>query len=211
MGGIAARESVDAFATAMAQLDELMQDSDDDTSAAPRPVASPMYHSSKKQRIEDDGTWQFHCVGLEMQRPWSQMVLMGTKRIETRRYPLPPALLGRELLLLESQEAAAQVSSLPDLVPEGDPLVQAIGTVTFSACITYATFEEWLADEPRHCVTADSHFAWAADQKIFGWVVDKVAAYEVPSPAPALQRRYRSLFQVRSDPWEDSLNASSVG
>merc|ERR1712107_572420 len=121
--------------------------------------------------------WQFHCVGLEIQRPWSRMVLLGTKVVETRRYPLPPALIGRELLLLETQEAAARVSSLPDRVPEGDPLVQAIGTVTFSACIAYTTMEEWTADEPRHCVPADSNFAWATNQEIFGWVIAKVAAY----------------------------------
>lgn len=197
--GLAARKAAAEFAASMAELDALMEDSDDEPlrakAEAPKASADELLESNL-ERLERETAWQFRRVGLELQRPWASLVLDGTKTVETRSYPLPAALLGRPVAVLETQEGTAGSSALPDEVPADDPSVRLLGTVTFSSNLAYASHEEWLADFPRHRVPADSPYAWTKDRVVFGWVVGAAQPNAQPSGAPSLSRRLRSLFEL---------------
>lgn len=191
--GIAARESVTAFAAAIAELDALIVDSDDEQSAEAAPKDLVAEHL---RRLEQETAWQDGPVGLEVQRPWSQMILTGTKSVETRTYPLPATLVGRAIYVLETEENLAGTSCLADRVDAGDPSVQLVGTVTFGSCVAYASKDEWLADEARHCVPPDSSYGWSRERIIYGWRVASFTRHERPHPCPMLERRQRSLFEM---------------
>jgi len=206
--GHAAREAVAAFAAKAAELDMLLaNDSDDEVSTtqievpknvAPRPDAAELL-ARRLELLASETSWQLRTVGLEVQRPWSRYLLSGAKTIETRRYSLPVILIGREIVLLETAEATAGISALPDEVPAGDQAVQLVGTLTFGSCFEYTTSESWSADQCRHGVAQDSPYAWTKEQTIFGWAVQATVQYEQPQSTPALRRRMRSLFEVCSD------------
>ena len=69
---------------------------------------------------------------LEVQAPYSAHILAGRKTVETRAYPLPEALLGRPVLLVESAAGRDAVSGVPDAVPEAYPGLVTVGEVQFS-------------------------------------------------------------------------------
>ena len=137
-------------------------------------------------------------VGLEVQQPWAQMILSGEKTAETRAYPLPAALIGRTIYIVESLPGVARQSSLPDQVVAGHTSLRICGTVTFHASEQYPSRAEWLADEPRHRVPADSPYAMQTDCRtpVYAWRVERVAAFETALPVPAMQRVMRSLFEL---------------
>lgn len=197
--GLAAKESVAAFAAKMAELDALLEDSDAEPPApelaAPQPGQEERVETNLA-RLESETAWESRNVGLEVQKPYSRLLLSGAKTVETRGYPLPAALLGRQLSLLETQEGAAGTSALGNQVAAEDPAVRVAGTVTFGSCFAYASHSEWLADETRHLVPPDSPYAWTKDRVVFAWVVESVALHELPTAAPALSRRMRSFFEM---------------
>eukprot|EP00931_Biecheleriopsis_adriatica_P110118 TRINITY_DN84398_c0_g1_i1.p1 TRINITY_DN84398_c0_g1~~TRINITY_DN84398_c0_g1_i1.p1 ORF type:complete len:265 (-),score=38.76 TRINITY_DN84398_c0_g1_i1:65-760(-) len=197
--GMAARESMAEFANKLAELDALLQDSDDESCVARRRAAP-----------EPESLWQLRKVGLEIQTPWSRMLLSGSKTIETRRYPLPAALLGRPISVLETDEGQARISGLPDEVPAGDAAVRLAGTVTFGSCVEYSSLAEWLRDECRHCVPSDSPYAWTSDQVVFGWVVEAAAPFDKPGQAPVLRRRHRSLFELEPEDFDDDSHTTQL-
>jgi hypothetical protein len=137
-------------------------------------------------------------VGLEVQQPFSQLLLAGTKTIETRAYSLPAALLGRPITLIETPQGVARQSSLGNA--DSKPDAKVIGTITFSECFAYTVPEQWQTDEARHCVLPSSAYAWNGESPIFGWVVDPasdaIVASPCPQPAPPIRRIFRSLFEV---------------
>jgi len=137
-------------------------------------------------------------LGLEVQQPWAQMLLSGQKTVETRAYPLPAALIGRPLYVVESGSGVARKSSLPDQVPAGHASLRICGTATFKASDEYPSRAAWLADEAEHCVPADSPYAMQDDHTnpVYAWRVEAVVALETPLPVPAMRRVMRSLFEL---------------
>ena len=144
-------------------------------------------------------------VGLEVQAPWSELLLRGSKSVETRRYPLPAELLGVPLALIGTAQGKAGVSALPDHVPAGESRL--LGLVTFGEQWRYSTREQWRADEPRHAVPQGSAYDWveeppgqqdaaAAGSDRWGWCVQSVRPFASPLPAPPLARQARSLFAL---------------
>jgi len=126
------------------------------------------------------------------------MLLSGQKTVETRAYPLPAALIGRPLYVVESGSGVARKSSLPDQVPAGHASLRICGTATFKASDEYPSRAAWLADEAEHCVPADSPYAMQDDHTnpVYAWRVEAVVALETPLPVPAMRRVMRSLFEL---------------
>jgi hypothetical protein len=119
-------------------------------------------------------------VGLEVQAPWSEKLLDGSKTVETRkcappaelrlrnahalrpavlasrlcsrhhRYALPNELVGKPVALIGTAKGEAGVSALADAVPAGG--AQLLGEVTFGECFRYASRAQWREDESRHGV-----------------------------------------------------------
>ena len=135
-------------------------------------------------------------MGLECQAPFAGLILKGTKSIETRAYRLPPQLLGRPLLLIETEEGAPGVTALPNVVPAGWAGARVKGTVVFGACIEYSSREKWDADADRHLVPSGSPYDFVEGGVKFGWVVERVERLAASQPVPEMRRRLRSLFAI---------------
>jgi len=113
-------------------------------------------------------------IGLNIQAPWSTLLINGQKTVETRSYRLPVRLEGVELALIETPGKSTKFKS------------RIIGTITFSSCIQYYSKEQWEADNDRHKVdTNDQTYCWKDDKPKFGWVIKSVKRFENPVDPPA--------------------------
>ena len=138
------------------------------------------------------------AVGLEVQAPWADAILRGEKAVETRSYPLPDALLGRPLWMLESVSGAACVSSIPDLVPAGDSRMRVTGAFKVVRQYRYESAAVFAAEEPRHLVSPTNPYAWRENRRLWAWVVEPITPKVDVSTAslPVCRRRLRSLFEL---------------
>ncbi len=81
---------------------------------------------------------------LEIQPPYGTLILNQQKSIETRRYPLPEALVDKEITLIEQNSPGIDgVSSLKDIITAHQSDVNAVGIATFSESFRYTTAEQW--------------------------------------------------------------------
>jgi len=108
--------------------------------------------------------------GLELQEPFSELVLNGKKTIETRSYELPSSLLYRHILIIESKNGDAGVGLSNvcknnmnlhyDKEEENQEYPRIVGSVVFGSCFEYHTERMWAEDEEKTCVPFDSFYAW---------------------------------------------------
>jgi hypothetical protein len=117
---------------------------------------------------------QICLPGLNIQAPWSSLILEGKKLVETRSYPIPTKYKNVELAIIET--------------PGPDRLVERahiIGVVVFSGSIAYESFDEWSSDYKRHLVEpTNTRFRFVEGKQKFGWVVARVEAFSGSVPAP---------------------------
>ena len=110
-------------------------------------------------------------TGLNIQIPWSQLLINGDKSVETRSYPLPEKYEGVELALIETPGKYGQFKS------------RIIGTITFSHSFLYGTKQDWLNDYNRHKVEEqDELFGWNLVKSKYGWVVSDINKFDEPIP-----------------------------
>ena len=110
--------------------------------------------------------------GLNIQYPWSKMIIDGKKTVETRSYPLPKKYEGEELALIETPGKAGNFKS------------RIIGTVTFSHSFKYPNETCWKEDQCRHLVGLASEFGWNENKDKYGWVICAVHKFDEPVEAP---------------------------
>ena len=111
-------------------------------------------------------------IGLNIQAPWSVLLINGQKTVETRSYRLPQRLEGVELAIIETPGKSAKFKS------------RIIGTITFSSCVQYASKEQWQSDQSRHRVDIDDKtYSWN-DKPKFGWIVQSVKKFKNPVDPP---------------------------
>jgi len=112
-------------------------------------------------------------TGINIQFPWSQLLIDGEKCVETRSYPLPEKYEGEELALIETPGKS------------GDFKARIIGTITFSHSFKYPDKNAWMDDYARHLVDKDNeNFGWKEDKDKYGWVVSDVNKFEELQQAP---------------------------
>jgi hypothetical protein len=112
-------------------------------------------------------------TGLNVQTPWSFLLINGDKSVETRSYPLPKRYEGVELALIETPGKYGRFKS------------RIIGTITFSHSFQYPDKQVWEADYNRHKVKEDDEFyGWNPDKNKYGWVVSNITKFDQPIPAP---------------------------
>lgn len=108
-------------------------------------------------------------TGVNIQTPWSSMLINGVKTIETRSYPLPKKYEGVELILIETPGKTSDFKS------------RAIGTIVFSHSIEYPDQKSWQNDFFKHKVSGnDKNFGWKPSKKKYGWIVSQVKKFEQP-------------------------------
>eukprot|EP00532_Pseudo-nitzschia_australis_P010831 CAMPEP_0168237480 /NCGR_PEP_ID=MMETSP0140_2-20121125/20245_1 /TAXON_ID=44445 /ORGANISM="Pseudo-nitzschia australis, Strain 10249 10 AB" /LENGTH=378 /DNA_ID=CAMNT_0008171189 /DNA_START=604 /DNA_END=1740 /DNA_ORIENTATION=+ len=146
-----------------------------------------------------------NIFGLELQHPWAGAVVDGKKLIETRSYTLPPSLIGKKIMIVESTSGEAGISTLGNCVSlsghEG-ARIKVIGWCIFSSVKTYTTGKDFRAEEKLHLVTPDSGYGWkdGVTQKVYSWIIGNYHRYNESSSDVDLNfsgvRRFRSLFQL---------------
>jgi len=108
-------------------------------------------------------------TGLNIQSPWSTLLINGEKSVETRSYRLPKKYEGIPLALIETPGKNGKFKS------------RIIGEITFSHSFLYVTKNEWVSDYNRHKVNEDDkNFGWNPLVSKYGWVVSNITKYEQP-------------------------------
>ncbi len=106
-------------------------------------------------------------AGLNVQIPWSTLLINGCKSVETRSYPLPEKYEGVELYLVETPGKYGRFKA------------RAIGTITFSHSFKYPDKQSWIDDYNRHKVEEGDEFCdWNENKLKYGWVVCSVNKFE---------------------------------
>ena len=112
-------------------------------------------------------------TGLNIQIPWSFLLINGDKSVETRSYPLPKKYEGVELALIETPGKYGKFKS------------RIIGTITFSHCFEYPNKRSWIDDYNRHKVEeGDEFYSWKDDKSKYGWVVSDIKKFDESIQAP---------------------------
>jgi hypothetical protein len=110
-------------------------------------------------------------TGLNIQIPWSTLLINGDKSVETRSYHLPEKYVGVELALIETPGKYGQFKS------------RIIGTITFSHSFQYPDKQSWIDDYNRHKVEElDEFYSWNPDKPRYGWVVSNIEKFDEPIP-----------------------------
>jgi hypothetical protein len=108
-------------------------------------------------------------TGLNIQAPWSSLLINGLKTVETRSYRLPLKYEGVELYLVETPGKLGKFKA------------RVIGTITFSHSFKYSNQKAWQDDHNRHCVEInDPVYSWKENKPKYGWIVSKVKKFKNP-------------------------------
>lgn len=108
-------------------------------------------------------------TGINIQTPWSELLINAIKSVETRSYPLPDKYAGEELALIETPGRYGRFKA------------RIIGTIIFSHSFKYPHQKAWQDDHNRHCVAVDDPiYNWKDDKPKYGWVVSKVTKFDKP-------------------------------
>lgn len=110
-------------------------------------------------------------TGLNVQSPWSSLLIKGVKNVETRSYPLPKKYEGVPLALIETPGGKKFKSRI-------------IGTITFSHCFKYKNEKSWKDDYNRHLVRPDDIYGWNENKPKYGWVVSNTVMFDHPLDPP---------------------------
>jgi hypothetical protein len=134
-------------------------------------------------------------TGLNIQAPWSTLLINGQKSVETRSYRLPTRLEGVELALIETPGKSAKFKS------------RIIGTITFSRSFQYKEKISWILDYDRHKVDMnDKLYGWKSDKLKFGWIVKSIKKFENPVDPPAK----RGIIYAKDCLMENNYDLSTI-
>ena len=137
---------------------------------------------------------------LEVQFPYSRLILNGKKSIETRSYPLPDDLRGTRIFLLESLPGEDGVSRLGDNIAGSQEGLSLVGEIFISKFKEYVSENEWGSDRGEHMVPKESIYEWAPTEsgRRYGWIIERVVPYEIALPVPTMRRRLEILHPILS-------------
>jgi FTO catalytic domain/FTO C-terminal domain len=151
--------------------------------------------------------WSRHVFALEMQLPWSEALLNGTKTVEVRRYSLPTPLINSRIWILQSPSGTAGKSAVPDVVCLKDnvsPFARIVGWCSFREIKEYKSRSSFKADVHLHGVSDGSGYGWSdgddlGTTRLFGWIVGSMGGMVTQGETIKFSRavrRFRSLYQV---------------
>jgi hypothetical protein len=112
--------------------------------------------------------------GINIQAPWSGLILSGRKTVETRSYPLPDRHKGKRLAIIETPGKDKSAGK-----------AKIIGIVVFSHSFRYEYRKQWFDDIGRHLVKPnDSMYKFESNKPKYGWVVKSVVSLKAVVPPP---------------------------
>ena len=127
--------------------------------------------------------------GLNIQWPFSQLMLRGTKTQEVRRYDLGHRKIctaNEETWIVETR--GLHVKAATDSICNGLDVAsrphaaQIIGTVTFASSCPYAGKRKFRATWDTHRIVKNSTHDWNGKGVLYGWQVGTVRALKFPIP-----------------------------
>ena len=126
--------------------------------------------------------------GVNVQYPWSPLILAGVKAVEVRKYPLgryPSFIAGQVLFLIETPgqgftqdaDCAIDVGAPPEKA-------RVIGVVRISGCFQFVDLAEFDLFRDQTRITSGGRYDWLrlGDGPVSGWVVGNTKEAE-PTPA----------------------------
>ena len=150
--------------------------------------------------------------GINIQYPFSRLILSGVKTVEVRTYRLGDRNLGgvnEDLFLIETPGSRNLKGALLDRrYPIGLPpsVAQVIGIVRFSSSEQYANkptskyqwhMPSWSKHRSKHRIKEGGHYDWNRKDAMYAWHVDNVQPFSEPVPAGEKglwgYRRHRTL------------------
>lgn len=109
---------------------------------------------------------------INIQYPFSRLIVEGRKRIETRNYDIPPQYLNKDLFLIETPG------------PRGNFRSRIIGIIKFTKSFKYESLTQYSKDYRNHLVDKTSPFYWMGKGDKYGWRVVVIEAFPAPKTAP---------------------------
>jgi hypothetical protein len=124
--------------------------------------------------------------GVNIQCPWSELLVSGKKLIETRSYPLPEKYKDKYLALIETPGQS------------GDFSARIIALIKFDYSFQYRNYQHWLSDQKLHLVSKDDKlFKYSENKAKWGWRVSGVKQLSHPASPPRKKGiRFTTLCRV---------------
>lgn len=106
--------------------------------------------------------------GINIQWPWSELILRGLKTIETRRYRIPEKHIGSPLVLIETPGPRGKTEA-------GFSKARAIAIITFSGCYLYPSKRSWENEFSKHRVPEDDLlYGFKPNEDKWAWIISSV-------------------------------------
>ena len=140
--------------------------------------------------------------GINIQWPWSELLLSGAKTVETRSYRLPERLHGVEIAVIETPGKRGKEDA-------GIVRARIIGTIVFSKSYRYSSKNHWKREYEKHRVPQDdSLYGYKSDKDKWAWIVESFKKLDRPAPPPAK----RGIIFAKNClvPVEDSINQAAT-
>ena len=143
--------------------------------------------------------------GLNVQWPFSQLLLSGKKTIEVRAYALGHrgiAHADEDMWLVETigrTEDANRNAVCSDLaMPPRPTKAQVIGIVRFASSKKYASTMAFRTDSLYHRIRPEGAYHWNGEGERHGWIVAsaRMIAEPIPNPLKGMTGMARTTYQV---------------
>jgi hypothetical protein len=109
--------------------------------------------------------------GINIQAPWSSLIIDGRKTIETRFYPIPKQYVGVPIAIIETPGKNKSLVS------------RVVGVAIFGESFAYVDADQFYSDSPRHLVSRQSSdFGWEESKQKHGWPILTCVRHTVPLP-----------------------------
>ncbi|CAE6960988.1 unnamed protein product [Symbiodinium natans] len=126
--------------------------------------------------------------GLNVQYPWSRLLMAGRKTMEVRKYALGKYRCfsaGEQLFLIETLGSGSTQGAMVDIAMAPAPLkAQVLGVIVFAGSIEFENYDHFDAHRSDTLIEQGSFYDWGTSepQTLFGWYVQHVRAFKRPVP-----------------------------
>ena len=158
--------------------------------------ASSVKHHRRRCRTKTRGmtgrrstkTLKLTLRGLNIQYPFSRLLMLGAKTVEARSYRLGHRNIvnaGEDMFLIETPGPKHVRGAVVNDLAVGEPPIhaQVVGTIAFSSSKPYIKLSEWTNDRHRHCIKEAGKHDWNGVGLRYGWRVEKVQSFAKPVAA----------------------------
>ncbi|RYZ82222.1 MAG: hypothetical protein EOP06_22045 [Proteobacteria bacterium] len=118
-------------------------------------------------------------TGINVQWPWSELLINSKKTIETRTYRMSDKLKGVELALIETPGPRGKRDA-------GILKARIIGTIIFGESYQYESKKHWIEEFEQHQVPLDDEqYEYEEGDVKWAWTVVRVEKLDKPVQVPA--------------------------